>query len=289
MAIFLWLVWRLASLVPVDRVSAFGCRIARIFGPFLPKHQKIADNLAIAFPEKSNEEIEALTRDSWGSFGKVFAEYPHLDTIIVREASERLEIVVKGDIQSIRDGSKPAVFVEPHLANWELAASVARILGIPLTVIYNPEANPWVTEMLQRKRSVLGCKFVANSEGLRPLVRELSHGRSIGFLIDRRVDSGEFVPFFGREALMTVGPARLALKFGCPLIPVRIERLRGARFTVTVHEPIEPDEAGADDFEKAMHMTRKVYALFETWIRERPDQWFCPKRMWPKPPKPSSR
>ncbi|MGF1639495.1 MAG: lysophospholipid acyltransferase family protein [Rhodospirillales bacterium] len=277
----LWLIWRLAALLPVDWASALGSAATRVIGPRLRRQKTIARNLAIAFPDQSAAEIEALTREVWGSFGRVLAEYPHLATIVGRQRSERLTILVKGDIGAIRDGSKPAVFVEPHLANWELAAAIPKLLGFPLTVVFNPETNQWVTAMLQRRRRPLGCDFVANVEGLRPLVRELAHGRSVGFLIDRRVDSGSMVPFFGTETSMTLGPARLALKFGCPLIPVRVERSRGARFTVTLHEPVSPD-GGGDDIETAMRMTRTVGALFESWIRERPQQWFCPKRLWPK-------
>ena len=29
-------------------------------------------------------------------------------------------------------------------------------------------------------------------------------------------------------------------------------------------------------------MTRDLNRLFEQWIRERPEQWLCLKRAWPK-------
>ena len=29
-------------------------------------------------------------------------------------------------------------------------------------------------------------------------------------------------------------------------------------------------------------MTGEVHRLFEQWIRERPGEWFCSKRLWPK-------
>ena len=105
---------------------------------------------------------------------------------------------------------------------------------MPLSVVYTPEPNPLIARMLQRRRQALGCAFVAKSEGLRPLVRDLSQGRSIGLIVDRRNDRGEMLPFFGREAAMTTSPARLALKFGCQLVPTRVERTGRSRFRVTV-------------------------------------------------------
>jgi KDO2-lipid IV(A) lauroyltransferase len=77
----------------------------------------------------------------------------------------------------------------------------------------------------------------------------------------------------------------LALKFGCDLVPVRVERLQRGAYRVTVCEPVRPDPSIPDDRTKAVDMTRRVSEHFESWIRERPDQWFCSKRMWPKPAK----
>ena len=31
-----------------------------------------------------------------------------------------------------------------------------------------------------------------------------------------------------------------------------------------------------------MQMTIKINALFESWIRERPQEWMCTKRRWAK-------
>ena len=113
-------------------------------------------------------------------------------------------------------------------------------------------------------------------------MRELAEGRSVGLVVDTRDDDGAPVPFFGLDKLTTLAPARLALRFGCDLIPARIERLAPAHFRLTVHEPIRTDPALASDKEQAIQMMSEVNRLFEQWIRERPGQWLCIKRAWPK-------
>ena len=65
-------------------------------------------------------------------------------------------------------------------------------------------------------------------------------------------------------------------------MPTRVERIGRSRFRVTLYPPIEPDEEAAGDAEKALRMSREVYALFEDWIEARPGDWFCSKRIWPK-------
>jgi KDO2-lipid IV(A) lauroyltransferase len=81
--------------------------------------------------------------------------------------------------------------------------------------------------------------------------------------------------------MTTLVPARLALKFGCPLVPVRVERIRPAHLRVTLHDPVPPDDAVAPDL-RAWRMMARINALFESWIVARPGQWQCFQNRWPK-------
>lgn len=65
-------------------------------------------------------------------------------------------------------------------------------------------------------------------------------------------------------ALIT--PARPALCYDCELIPIRVERLNGARFRVTFHAPVIPPEGVTDEHRKAPAMTREINNLLEAWI-----------------------
>jgi KDO2-lipid IV(A) lauroyltransferase len=114
------------------------------------------------------------------------------------------------------------------------------------------------------------------------MLHALRNGRSVGLLMDQRYDSGVAVPFFRIPAPTTLLPARLALRLGVPLIPARVERRRGANFVITVFPPIEA-APGCDRYEAAVAMTAHVNGLFERWITAAPDQWYCPKRRWPRP------
>ncbi|MGI9265386.1 MAG: lysophospholipid acyltransferase family protein, partial [Gammaproteobacteria bacterium] len=270
------------SLLPTDFASSLGKRASMWLGPRQARQRKFKMNFALAFPDKSDEEIERLATAAWGNLGSVFAEYAHLAAICRPGKNERLEVIVKEDFETLRDPSKPAVFVSGHLANWEVLAAAISRLNIPVTATYTPPPNPWLNRMLVRWRRPLGCKLVQRDESVRPFIKELVSGRSIGLALDQRVDSGKLIPFFGIGKYTTLVPARLALRHGCELIPVRSERLDGARFRATFYPPIRPDDESIGDQEKAKQMTRKLNDLMEDWIRARPEDWFCSKRIWPK-------
>ena len=255
----------------------------------MARTQKIKRNINLAFPEMTDADVDRLAREVWGNLGAVLAEYPHLRTIRENRDGQRLQTVIKADIEALRNRDTPAVFVTGHLGNWELSVPVAVDMGVPLSVIHTDQDNPLVHRMIQRKRRALGCGFVSKEAGLRPIIRLLEKGVSVGLLPDVKISSGDLIPFFGKDAYTTTNPAKLALKFGCELVPVQVERLQGARFRMTFHEPVKPDDFRADRHSQALQMTRKVNELFECWIRHRPVDWWCPKNRWPKANKAADR
>jgi KDO2-lipid IV(A) lauroyltransferase len=278
--------WQVAALLPADRATSLGQRMMKAMAPRLRRTQRIRRNLRRALPEKSEPEIDELTREVWGSVGQLLAEYAHLKALCIDGAEERVEVVLDWDIQAYRRAGKPVVFVTAHLANWELTAAMAVAMGVPLTVVYTPMRNPFIDRMLQRKRRAVGCDFVTKKAASRRLLRDLQNGTSVGLLVDQRIREGEPVAFFGRDALTSISPARLALKFDCDLVPIQIERTGGARFRVTFHHPVKPDGDAADSQARALQMTRQINERFEAWIRKRPEQWICWKRRWPATARP---
>jgi KDO2-lipid IV(A) lauroyltransferase len=272
----------ISRLLSPERASALGRGIFRAIGPRLDKTRIFRRNLTLAFPEKSAGEIDTLIREIWGNLGAVLTEYPHLRSYAVAGEPERLEIVINNDSPVFQHTGKAAVFVSAHLANWEIPLASAIRLGLPVSVLYTPLQNPWLDRMLYKARARMGINMLPRDSGVRTLVRELGSGRSIGLLVDQRVDSGEPVPFFGLEMNTSTTPARLALRYHCDLIPIRVQRLGGARFRVSFEPPITPGPGITDEHMKILDMTRQLNELFETWIREQPREWLCSKRRWAK-------
>ena len=282
--------WFIARVLPIGQASRLGGWFLRRLGPRLHRHRIICGNLAVAHQARSSSAIDVLARGIWASFGQVMAEFAHLSEICGQQLDDRVELIIDSSTGISVQPTKPVVFVGAHLANWEIGAAAVARRGTPLTVVFTPHKNPIIARMVQKKRQALGCGFVSKNASLRLLVRQLQEGRSIGFVVDRRFDQGAQMPFFGVEALIALAPARLAQKFGCQLVPVRVERTGLARYRVTAFPPIEPDELIKDDRNRAKDMMRQAFEQFESWIEDRPDEWFCSKRIWPRsPPSPEKR
>lgn len=267
--------------LPVDFASRSGRKLGRLLGPTMKRRcDKMRANLRKVLPSASTEQLDALVRECWGNAGAILAEYPHLLTIC--ETDQRLQIDIREPIETYTSPEKPAVFVTAHLSNWELVAGAISKLGIPSVCLYTPPHNPGLNQILLDSRQALNCQLVARDDSMRPLVKAMRQGRSVAMVMDRRIDAGAAVPFFGEEKLTSLLPARLALKFNCDLVPVQTERLHDANYRVTFHPPIKArnTEAGAE--EQAIDLACQVNEEFEQWIKAKPEDWFCSKRLWSK-------
>ena len=274
------LYWSFRALGPT-RASRFGRWVLSKLGPTTAKHAIIQRNLSLAFPDLDAAAIDELAHATWGSLGAVFGEYPHLERI-AREPG-RLEVVDECGLDRYRPGGgRTAVFIGAHVCNWEVLALALAREGVPLMVLFAPLTNPHLVELASRARAQLGCELLSRDESMRPMIRQLSRGGSLGILADLKVDEGIRVPLFGNDMVSSPVPARLAMRYGCDLVPIRAERTDDARFKVTVMPPLAPPDPGADE-EGAVHMlTRAINACIETWISELPDQWLCTNRRWDK-------
>lgn len=276
-----WLVLQFSRILPVDLGSRLGRRLGDLIGPRLgAKNEIVLANLAIAFPDKSQREREALARQIWGQAGRVLTEYAHLEDIL--NDPERLDLVIRQEIPTYSDPSRPCVVVTAHQSNWEVVCSAMAKMGMPNASLYSPPSNPKLDRMLLESRRALNCELVPRENAARRLMRALQSGRTAAMVMDRRVPDGSPIRFFGREKESTLLPAKLALKFGCDMVPVQVERLVDARYRVTFHPPITASDPDADENRRAEDMIQQVHGHFEQWVYQHPEDWFCSKRLWAK-------
>lgn len=275
------LFWGVCALLPLEWASRLGAALLSRLGPRLHKSGMMRATLRLAFPERGPAAIEALLRQVWANLGAVLAEYPHLATIC-RPGSGRIEIDTEHRPPA-GDGRRGVVYTTGHIGNWEVSAAVPVLLGVPTTVVYTPIENPWVDRLLLRFRRGIGCSLIPRDGSGRELLRVLRRGEAVGLIVDHRDDDGIPLPFLGHDKLTTLSPARLALRMGCALVLGRVERIAPGRYRVSGDEVPAPSDPGLDDGARAVAMSREINARLDAWIRERPGDWLCTKRPWPKP------
>jgi KDO2-lipid IV(A) lauroyltransferase len=267
--------------LPLDWASGLGGFLARKLGPRLGLNKRARRNLNRAMPELSPDAIERVIVGMWDNLGRVVAEYPHLGAYRVYDGDGRVEIVGAENIRAQAVRGKGAIFFSGHFGNWEVAPLAVTQAGLGAVEIYRPANNPLVDKLLNRARSVIGSELVPKGTvAARRAIAALQEGRHIAMLVDQKMNDGIAVPFFGRFAMTAPALARLALRYDCAVVPVRVHRIAGARFRITAEAPLELPRSGDTEADTLALMT-SVNSVIERWVRERPEHWFWLHRRWP--------
>lgn len=265
-------------LLPLDIASASFGWLARTLGPRLPRTRRAEENLRRINPHLSEAEIASITREMWDNIGRVMAEFPHLGEL---RLGERVSVIGADALAVHAAAGRSLILFNAHFGNWELTTLAFPPTARPIGIIYRQQNNPIADRLLRHCRRHMTDLFVPKgATGAREAIKILKQGGHLAMLVDQKMNDGIEVPFLGHSAMTAPALARLALRYRCVVAPVRVDRLHGARFRITVGETFEPQASGDRDSDVRAIM-RRVNDTLGDWIRERPGQWNWLHRRWP--------
>lgn len=271
----------LLKLMPLPMASAFGAKLARTLGP-ISKPWRIAQrNLQRAAPENPARERTKVVRMAFDNFGRVMAEYAHLLRIWQRRWDGIIDVQGEDGLSWAVLNRKPSIVFTAHIGNWELIPMVLAARGKPCMIVYRAANNPLVDRIIANIRGhYIAGMAPKGADGLRDIVRHIQDGGTVFMVVDQKTNTGPEIPFFGRGARTGKAIARLAMKYGCNLIPAHCIRVGGTRFRITFEQPwsIEGNAGDEDHVKRAL---TRINAKIEEWVRAAPGQWLWMHKRWP--------
>lgn len=268
----------------VDRASALAGGFMRAVGPLIGSiHQRGVKNLKRVHPDWSDEKIAATLKDVWENLGRTTAEFPHFDAFQAGDPQGRLCITGAEHIAPYVIGKKPVILVTGHFANWEVAALVARQAGMDFAIVYRAANNPLVDELIinARAAAMTRVQIPKGKPGALAFMDALKKGRSLALLVDQKFNEGISVPLMGHPAMSAPAPARAAIRFNLPIIPVSTVRREGAYFDMIIHPAIHPAPTG-DIARDVYALTEQLNQFVERQVEAYPGQWLWLHRRWGK-------
>ena len=294
-SLFLQWVVRLLGLLPLPAALALGSLLGRVAWPLAraTRRQALA-SLAVAFPERSPAEREAIGRRSLKHLAWLAAE-----VVTLRRYRSRFDAYVTfaGDgerlLKEAVGRGRGLVFATGHVGNWELMARRVARAGIPNAGVAKLGNDPRMNRTMARVRAEGGVTTLWREEAStgRAIIRVFKEGKALGLLIDQDTSvQGQFVPFFGRPAFTPRAVGDLALRFKAPVVVAWCRR-RGPRAgdgheVCVVEVPYDPDPA--DREAESLRITAACTARLEEAIRDRPDEWVWMHERWKRQPSPES-
>ena len=231
-------------------------------------------------PDSPSRETEIAARQLFGLYGRYWAEAFWVRPRRVSAIYRRIEVEgIEHLRQALADG-KGVVLALPHVGNWEVAGTVAHAEGAELLAVAEKLDDERIVKWFVDLRKALGIDVVlatGSANVMETCTEAIGRNAAVALLADRNL-SGRGVPtiFFGEETRLPIGPARLALDTGAPILPVGSYFKRGAGHRVAILPPIvvtpSDDVAG---------LTAKVADALEDVIRAAPEQWHMVQPNWP--------
>lgn len=276
--------------LPFNTSVALSAWLWRVLAPIVsPKrHQRALDNLAVAFPEKSVEQREAIAAAHWDNLGRVMAETMQLDRLLADPS--RIEIANARIFARYQGKLGPIVGVSLHMGNWELAIWPLTIAGTGPAAVYRSVNNPYVDRYLREQRKDLypgglfGRGRVEGDHGdnqrtARVITDYVRRGGHLGIICDLYDRTGIAVPFFGKDARTQAIGAMVARRVGARVWMSRCVRIgKDSRFRIELKELKVP--RSANQSEDVRWMMAEMQRQFEAWVREVPEQWMWSNRRW---------
>ena len=269
----------LHRLGPVGASNLAG-RVTKTVGMRLPVTRVADRNLRAAFPDMTPAERRRVVAKVWEMIGRNVGELPHLAAI--RETASGPGWEMKGR-ENLPAGQ--AIFFSAHCGNWEMVLPIASQLGMAVSGFYRRPSNPVMDRLIRKQRmAALGpgvAMFPKGAQGARQALAHVMGGGSLGMLVDQKMNDGIAVPFFGRLAMTAPAAAQLALRFGLPLVPIRVQRLGPARLRMIVEPALDVPTCGNRQSD-VLALTTAMNVTVERWVRAEPGSWLWLHKRWPK-------
>lgn len=183
--------------------------------------------------------------------------------------------------QALRAG-RGAILAGAHLSSLSLAGQIISVSGYPTTIVVEAMAEPRLHRLINRFRAAHGIEVLQLGDPAlaRTLLERLRQNRVLGLVVDRDVaGTGELVQFFDAPARLPVGPARLSLHSGAPILPSVVLHSGRGKFVGFVEPPIAIERS--DDRQRDVpELTRRVIQRLEYYIGRAPGQWAIFDPVW---------
>ena len=228
----------------------------------------------------SEDAAHSRVREVYFSFAKTIVDYYYFAAAKGPRAERLASLTEIVNMESFARASalgKGTVVVTAHLGIVENGGAAIVRHGYAFNVVALPQADARMDELFQRQRIARGMSVIPMGRATRDCLRAIRRNEMVALLGDRDFSTNrDLTTLFGAPARVPLGPARLALSVGAPIVVGFCVRLPGDRYRLFMYDPIFVDTS-KDTIES---LTRRVTEYMERAIGESPEQWHVFHNPW---------
>lgn len=238
----------------------------------------VMNNLAIAFPEKSEQQRIAIAKKFYRNFTDNFIE-----TIKLISAGESfLRKHFKGDTHLFDELFAQGRRCQGHMGhnfNWEMA-NLAMAMYTPYTLltVYMPVNNKPVDRLLQKIRKRTGAVLLPATQMSTAILPWRDKQYLLALVADQSPGSparAYWLNFFGRPTPFVRGPEKGAKANDTAVVFVHITKPKRGYYQMHAElATAHPDQLAEGE------LTKKYISYLQKVIRDQPEMWLWSHRRW---------
>lgn len=244
----------------------------------------VLSNLAIAFPEKSEQERRIIARNFYRNFTDAM-----LESIKLISADDQLVdsmFVTAPDFHEVFGGTEKNIQIHAlHNFNWEIVnLGISKALQKPFLGVYQPIINPFFEQLFRRIRTRNGTQLIPANDFKRNFLPHQDRQYVLALVADQNPGNPAkawWLNFFGKPAPFVMGPEKAARERDTIVVFGTFYKVRRGLYSFTA-ERITEDPASLEPGA----LTKMYIKYVEDRIRERPDNYLWSHRRWKHPYKP---
>lgn len=241
-------------------------------------------------PDSSESQRLALGKKIHGSFFDFVCEMGNAQGQSREQLLARIDEVAGSESYlKAREAKKGAVLVTAHLGNFEVGLAEMTRIEPRVHVVFQRDRVGKFENIRAEVRRRLGVIETPIDDGMASwmVLKEAMESDAVVMLQGDRAMPGQKardVPFFDGHLSIPIGPAKLAMMTGAPLIPVFALRTTRGRVRILLDEPIM-----VPDMPAVASATDAVGRSIERVVRDHPTQWHVLHKAWVQdaPPAPT--
>ncbi|KJR96784.1 MAG: hypothetical protein VR65_26900 [Desulfobulbaceae bacterium BRH_c16a] len=273
------------NLLPVPVILFLCSTLGYIAWIVFPFRIRVAyKNLSAVFPEFSHGEKLRLLRSVYLQFTRTFGLVFILHRKSLKNVIENARITGLDKIEQALQDGRGVILTTIHASWFEAYFAWFNISGLPTSLIYQKQSNPLSDHFFVRQRERYGTSLehLSSYDGMRAYEKALERNRLLIVSLDQSYTSrGTSVMFFNQPLACAKGAAMLHLRKGAPVF-TSVYYMKDGELHIDFDTVDLPEYDGIDDA-AINDISSKSIQLYESWIRQYPEQWFSLfHRLWSK-------
>ncbi len=269
----------LLSLLPfwvMYRVSDFMCFI--LFHIIKYRRKVVDINLRKSFPEKTDEEINALSRKFYAYLCDLTLETLKKLTMTKKQTLKHIKFKDTELFAKLHAEKKSVILLMGHYGNWEWAGSSFTLqTDYQLYVIYKPLSNKYFEDLMVKTRTMFGTRLIKYQSTLRDMLAYKNDITATAFIADQTPppETAYWTNFLNQETPVFTGAEKIGKKLGFPIVFINIDRVKRGYYVISAELLFENPKDTAEN-----EISETFIQRLEKEVIKKPEIWLWSHRRW---------